>query len=513
MASAVIPDPKTTLAIILGASEFPKSKSLASNPAFASSSKKFKEYLIDSTGFGLPTENLLDLFDTTNPPSSIDEIVTEFINERLSELRNRGTPAQDVLLYYVGHGGFTDDGRAEYFLALYNTNDAHKASSGYLMRSLAQTIKNSARYLRRYLILDCCFSAAAYEYLQGAPLDAAVQQTLENLPSKGTALLCSASRTEPSKTLPGYPYTMFSTALLQVLGEGDEHGEERLSFRELRDLVTNTIHDTFPTDAVRPEVHSPDQRQGDVDQVPFFPNPAKELGSLQARNDRLTARLHELSESLSAEKARNESLDKTLQELQAEVKALKPSILLDEAKNNSNNKYLYMHEGTVQKYFRLTDAERASLSTETRIKLMQYYRAQKIFGYWAIVLLFLTSGLLFSMFNFNSSYYPHGSDFLFLTLYLLCWILCIIVLRKLLKPFSIDLLINSPEKEIRLTDEENQVIEAHKLKPVLLQRFVFVSDSIIMRRPVYLASLIVSVLCVLTILIMSMQVYSYFSYR
>jgi hypothetical protein len=51
------PSPETTLAIILGASEFPKQPNLVSSQAFQNSAKAFKEYLLDSSGLGMTAEN------------------------------------------------------------------------------------------------------------------------------------------------------------------------------------------------------------------------------------------------------------------------------------------------------------------------------------------------------------------------------------------------------------------------------------------------------------------------
>jgi len=42
--------------------------------------------------------------------------------------------------------------------------------------------------MRFYLILDCCFSAAAYRDFQAAPLQLAKIQTMEALPRRGAVL-------------------------------------------------------------------------------------------------------------------------------------------------------------------------------------------------------------------------------------------------------------------------------------------------------------------------------------
>jgi hypothetical protein len=69
---------------------------------------------------------------------------------------------------------------------------------------------------------------------------------------------------------------MFSDALLEVLRKGDPHLGSRFSINELGGLVRLQLATMHPADWVRPEVHSPDQREGDVADVPLFPNPSYE---------------------------------------------------------------------------------------------------------------------------------------------------------------------------------------------------------------------------------------------
>ena len=139
---------------------------------------------------------------------------------------------------------------------------------------MAYTLKKFATHLRKYLILDCCFAAEAYQSFQSAPGEVMVQQTLQNFDYavKGTALLCASNRYEPAIALPGEKYTMFSTALLQILTEGVGEVTTAFTFHRLGNLLEWRIRERFGDEGVRPEVHSPDQCQGDIAQIPFFPN-------------------------------------------------------------------------------------------------------------------------------------------------------------------------------------------------------------------------------------------------
>jgi CO/xanthine dehydrogenase Mo-binding subunit len=75
---------------------------------------------------------------------------------------------------------------------------------------------------------------------------------------------------------------MFSKALLQVLSTGNERRQERqyFSLREVADLTEEVITSELEGKAPRPEIHSPDQKEGDVADIPFFPNPRFEAASI-----------------------------------------------------------------------------------------------------------------------------------------------------------------------------------------------------------------------------------------
>ena len=103
---------------------------------------------------------------------------------------------------------------------------------------------------------------------------------------------------------------MFSHALMHVLLRGHEGGGPLLSFSEVGDLIKEDLRNTYPDGWVRPEVHSPDQREGDIAHIPLFPNPAygegrsggkkpkrreKERGRTSARNSKPNPRRLNLS--------------------------------------------------------------------------------------------------------------------------------------------------------------------------------------------------------------------------
>ncbi len=272
------PASKQTLAIIFGASTFRRAPKLAQGRAFNNSAQDFNEYLVSANGMGLPRENINWLFDDSRSPSDQLQDIRDFLETRTAELTSQGTPPQDLLVYYVGHGLFAGSDQT-YCLAIRSTDERSEGLTSIRAADLASIIKSSARFLRRFLIFDCCFSSAAYREFQSSPLTAGRVKMLEELPARGTTMLCSASAQDPSLAPEGLSHTMFTEGMLDALRQGHAFFGPRLSLSELGDLIIGRLKEAYPENWVRPEVHSPDQREGDVAGVCIFPNPAFKGGS------------------------------------------------------------------------------------------------------------------------------------------------------------------------------------------------------------------------------------------
>jgi hypothetical protein len=327
--------PETTLAIVLGASDFRKSN-LESNSAFANSAGELKSYLRDDEGFGVPHQNILDLFDTQRVNADILETIAGFLTERQQQMKAEGG-ARDLLLYYTGHGGFTST--RDYFLVVRATTHGIEDGTSLRMADLASTIKNNARGLRRFVILDCCFSAAAFKEFQTATLTAAVERTLESFPKEGTTLLCSSNARSVSIAPTGAKYTMFSGALLHVLRNGVPKVETPLSMEQVAAYSKDFIRDQYPDEAVRPEIHSPDIRVEDVAHLPLFPNAATrprkmkdQIDALAKEFGRLQSRVDELKEKLGHETTQAAGRFGDVDRLQTRVDELKDNLALEMTK-------------------------------------------------------------------------------------------------------------------------------------------------------------------------------------
>lgn len=275
---------RSMVAIVLGASDFTGAE-MGRDEAFKASAEAFKRYLqADSgVGLGLGPEDVLDLFDDPRATSDIDAAVVQFLAQR----SKRGD--LDILVYYTGHGVFIGNSM-DFAFALQFTKNPATAFNTYRVVDLASTLKEHARYARRIVILDCCFSAAAFAAFQAAPLSAAIVQMDDAFVRRGTAILCASPRDRPARSrLQAGPtrsgMTLFTDCLMSVLCGGIARVQDPLlSLGEVGAAVQVLMRERYPEEGVRPEVHSPDEREGQVGAVPLFPNTARRV-RVEARQD------------------------------------------------------------------------------------------------------------------------------------------------------------------------------------------------------------------------------------
>ncbi len=275
------PTPPNTLVVLLGASEWPYSPAFASSKAFSNAAKRFTAYLLRPQFFGLPSENLLDLFNSSANASEQLEQMSLFLERRATAMKASQQAVRDVIIYFIGHGGFVGHD-SDFYLVHRRTNVDSLRASGISIAALADIVLDKARHVRRYLFLDCCFAAAAFKSFQGGPDQVALTKTLDafhvptkgsGFPRKGTVLLCSSDQKTPSLLLPDESCTMFSRALLEALVQGDAKRSEYLSLRDVKELALDWLSALPDRNAPRPALLSPDQSEGDVADIPFFPNP------------------------------------------------------------------------------------------------------------------------------------------------------------------------------------------------------------------------------------------------
>jgi hypothetical protein len=278
---SLAPSPKTTLVVLLGASAWPRCPELEASKAFLNSYIDLRDYLLDPNGFDLPKDHLLDLFDSDDYTDQLDDEISLFLKSHIAEKETGDV--RDVLVYFIGHGEISA-GTSDLYLAIRRTRQDNPRGSSIGIDNLAQTLKEQACFQRRFLVLDCCFAASAVSHFQGSNLTGfmtaktaeafAERGKGDGFPSKGTALLCSSRNTVRSRILPDETATMFTQALLHTLRVGTPYQKENLSLYMVHHLTEDYLRQMYHDKAPRPEVHSPDQSEGDVADIPFFPNPS-----------------------------------------------------------------------------------------------------------------------------------------------------------------------------------------------------------------------------------------------
>jgi hypothetical protein len=261
------PAPDTTLVIVLGASQYPRT-SLKSSKAFKSAAETICLYFLSNYGFGLPLENLLYFFDSPYDPNTLDDQITTGVLTRIQQLQTIGTAPRDLVVYYVGHGSFDEHRR--YVLALQSTRDENQSVSSLRVEALMTTLNQVTKSLRKFVIIDACFAGESVIYSQ-AKIDDAVRQQFKRLPQKGTVFLCSSSRDFTSEFLPDESNTVFTKALAECLSEGAEGFPAKLSFEYLHQLIEEKLLQGS-TDFIRPEIHATWQPEGNIAKIGFFPN-------------------------------------------------------------------------------------------------------------------------------------------------------------------------------------------------------------------------------------------------
>jgi len=278
LAALAPPDAATTIAVLLGASEYPR-KSVWSNPVLCSSAHAFRDYIQSEMGFALPPGQVLDLFDSELDPTSQLIHVGDF-------LAARTRTATDLVLYYVGHGGFHHD---DYHLGIRCTQADREFITTLESRKLAQVIRREFGRKRVYVILDSCFSASAASDWQGSEIEAAVRKMAQPLPGHGTAFLAAASKYDVTRAPRDERYTRFTGAILEALTHGIDSAQPKISLYELYEEVRSILRRREIDDAGRPELHLPNQAEGDVSRLQLFPNVAHLRAAIERARERAAA--------------------------------------------------------------------------------------------------------------------------------------------------------------------------------------------------------------------------------
>jgi hypothetical protein len=218
MAAPLKSSPESTLAVILGASEFPD-LGMTSDNAFLAAAEAFTAYLRDASGYGLPEENLHNCFNFLGGIDALYRSVGNFAQNRIVDLQSQEYDVIDILIYYVGHG--YADLKQRYHLALRSTRKVNYEYTSLTVDAIFREFTGVSNKLRLFLILDACFAGEVLKQLQSASvIDPLVQQLRQEKPTRGSAVLCSSPPDLASLTLSDHSNTQFTSALVAVLRSG-----------------------------------------------------------------------------------------------------------------------------------------------------------------------------------------------------------------------------------------------------------------------------------------------------
>jgi WD40 repeat protein len=188
---------------------------------------------------GVPVDNITLILDPANP------------SELGGALDAAAHDATDVIcLYFAGHGLVGDGG--ELYLATAATADPARGLEYTALpyRTLLRIIRDCAAPAAA-IILDCCFAGRA-----DAPVGpAAVDAVFERAPLHGGVVLSASARDERALAVPGEQHTMFTSALIDLLRDGDPEGNRDLTIDQAYRYLSRVLPERG---APRPHLRSSD---------------------------------------------------------------------------------------------------------------------------------------------------------------------------------------------------------------------------------------------------------------
>jgi hypothetical protein len=258
------PSPENTLALILGASNCPDSPHLAELPRSPNSAEDFYGYL--TVDFGLPDENVKDLFDSCKSPAAQLREIEEWLFDKKEKLK-------DWIVFYTGHGGFTPGDR-KFFLATRSTAEHLEGATSIRILDFATILKINAPRARKYLIFDCVLPTTATRGFMGSEADLRAERIEELFPSSSTAVLFSSSSSDDPRIPPNASrFSRFSEALFSVLRSSDEIAPTALSLVDVARRVREKMLRSYPEHGEAPVFELNLHGDGDLVSVLFFPEP------------------------------------------------------------------------------------------------------------------------------------------------------------------------------------------------------------------------------------------------
>lgn len=265
-------DRDSTLAILVGASDWPKISRFEAAPAFSNTAKESTNYLSSPEGLNLKDDNLLNLFDSGQSSTGHYGEIRDFLERHIERLNTVNGKNLVVFFWYIGHGALLGP-EADYCLLLRDTDANFAADSSMRVTAIADLFRKLIPQSARFVILDCCHAGHSNTYFQGAFEDEfAVQTERAFKHGSGVAILAASSAKSPAQLQAFDTWTLFGRSLLDVLKCGNPTLGPAMSLHEVKELVTDSLRSGSVEHPPIPEVHSPNQKDLDLAGVRVFPN-------------------------------------------------------------------------------------------------------------------------------------------------------------------------------------------------------------------------------------------------
>lgn len=199
----------------------PETKGLEPIPHATRSRDKIKELLLSKDLVGLAEEQIVELPLPSRTAAS----------EVLEDFQEACNAAKDTFLFYFCGHGLYGDNKSPLYLALENSTDKSKQANALRITDIKSFMADS-NAKSRVLILDCCYSGAAFQ--GGMSLADEIRPAIT---LSGTYAIAAVPATDKARFFGEEDYTVFSGALIETLENGIENAAEFLSIEEVYDSL------------------------------------------------------------------------------------------------------------------------------------------------------------------------------------------------------------------------------------------------------------------------------------
>ncbi|MFH9858938.1 caspase domain-containing protein, partial [Streptomyces sp. NPDC017202] len=213
-----LPDPHASRAILIGVGQYAH---LPAIPTVRQNIAALHEVLTGEESWNLPAQHCVTVHDPRTPEELVDPIY-HGVQEATDTL----------LVYYAGHG-LRGENRGELRLTRSTSRTgASHTSTDY--NEIRETLLNSVA-VRRIVILDCCYAAAALGTMSD-PAQALAEEALV----EGTYLIAAAGETQAAMADDGRGFTVFTGELVNLLRNGVSDKSKK--FLDLDSIFSHLFH-------------------------------------------------------------------------------------------------------------------------------------------------------------------------------------------------------------------------------------------------------------------------------